>query len=329
MEMPSGMEPVFGPNGPHQVASDGVWRWRDAAGEVGAFPIRVQDLPEPEVGLTAAMQRALEENRLATERAMTEMMARMFREFQDRGTPPHIPAVAVPVETAFTPTTEGNGYRQKTKAAEPPRFDGTKREEAEDFIESCVIYQTLRASEFQTDHTKILFAVGYLEGSARQWARKFIGAPARTWKEFSDELLHYFGMGNRRLEMETDLVHLRQGQTSFDTYMNAFNALAARLPDVDEYSRRMIFQANLLPSWKSAIMEMEVDKDMSVGDFQEKCYKYAHKVTAPSKYSSGGGPPRPAPPAARTYPQGPVVVCHEPDYSQRQRKTKHEHESRI
>lgn len=317
-EAPPGVEPVWDANGGHLVVGPGLYQWRSTVtGQLQSDSHRAQRVEEPAAGAgnlreessrdsdrpawAEAMERMMEAQRQASERQMQEMMRQFRDSMREQSTPPPAPYVAE------VPAGDYRPRPPKTKAAEPKRFDGSKREEAEDFVETCVIYQGLRPEEFPTERTKILFAIGYLEGSARQWSKKYIGTDGKvsTWEEFTEELLHFYGLGNRRLETEEDLVHLRQGNSSFDDYMNKFNALAARLPDMDRYSKRMIFQANLSAAWKSAITEMDVGKHVGVEEFQEKCYKYAHKVVSTSRSHSSTTATRSHPTPARTY--GPVV----------------------
>ena len=90
----------------------------------------------------------------------------------------------------------------KKKVAVPDTYDGKKQgQEAEKFLEACELYFFAHTALFTQETEQIEFALSYLSGTARSWARPIrqdlVGGQRNKtsyqWAAFRETFLKMFG----------------------------------------------------------------------------------------------------------------------------------------
>lgn len=141
-----------------------------------------------------------------------------------------------PIPTTLTPDDIKTmiGTSRGPKVGTPDKFDGSKGDKAEAFINQVGLYLLANANTFPDDKTKVVFTLSYFTGEANQWAAPYFKrllCPTAddhlTFRDFTDAFEATFFDSDRQNRAQRDLRALQQS-TSVADYTTRFMALAAR-----------------------------------------------------------------------------------------------------
>lgn len=199
----------------------------------------------------------------------------------------------------------------KIKANLPDLFHGTKRgPEAMQWILNLGSYFALRPNEFQDDRQRVIFASGFLRGTAGRWAAPFLqDALSMTGPVFpeTDDIqlwqqafLRMFGDPDVAARATRDLLKLKQVRSAAD-YASEFTAIAVDVP-WNNLALRDHFRRGLKSEVKDELARDELpptledlmDKAIRIDDRlytrrMEKAAETAHTSKAPIR----NPPPKP------------------------------------
>jgi len=273
-ELPGGYTPVFLANGATQeVDSTGRFMWKDQAGEVAPH---VWSCHPPRVSAFSLQQDML---------AMRDLLQQLVQKAAEPtiNTPSPFPAADIPSAASLSPLpAEGRmepSYTKSVNLKAPEVFDGTKKEDIQQFLDSCEYRFMAEPRAYSAVHPRLVFAGSYLSGAAAEWARPYVFQKVpTTWESFCNSMKSRFGAATKMAATERELLTLQQGNLSFSDYMTKFNTLANLLPSLDDYARKMIFRGHLNQAWRDAIIPIPHQETCSLWDFQSECIRYEEKV---------------------------------------------------
>lgn len=124
----------------------------------------------------------------------------------------------------------------------PPVFDGNKPWEIKEWL-----FRMERLFGDLNDSQKIKLAINSLEGVALKWIMEQKNPLPESWVEFKNLLLSHFVSNEDGIILRIQLNHLRQ-QSTVQTYISEFNQLAARITDLTENEKLVIFLNGLKPT---------------------------------------------------------------------------------
>ena len=118
------------------------------------------------------------------------------------------------------------------KIATPNKFDGTKGQKAEVFVNQVCLYMQMNAAAFINEQAQVAFALSYLDGKASIWGQSLTDQlldqekmKLVTWKKFIESFKGTFFDSERLAKAEKDLRALTQTRAVVD-YWIKFSELA-------------------------------------------------------------------------------------------------------
>jgi len=158
------------------------------------------------------------------------------------------------LNTNQTPTPNTNSRR--TKAHIPNTFSSTEPDKLNDFLFQCRLYFCANLAQFDTDITKINFAMTYLTRVAQDWFEVDLNQEDQdilqdwlsNWNLFVDKLRRHFGLSNPIGEVTNMLDNLcMKPGNKISTYNVDFMCYASQLGWGNSVLCHHYYQG--LPNW--------------------------------------------------------------------------------
>ena len=161
--------------------------------------------------------------------------------------------------------------RSSLRPNQPPAFDGS-RDQARGFLETCLLYTTLRPGDFPTEATKFGWILTFMtSGRALTWRNSVLlqygEKGAYPWKEvveFADEVKREFYLISEdedALVVLEGLLYFQKQSEVVDTYINRVSGLL-KCPEIKDLRTQVVkFQKGLLPSILKALSELRIFLD--------------------------------------------------------------------
>ncbi len=146
-----------------------------------------------------------------------------------------------------------------------PKFGGTADEDVAPFLFS--MGNTLTARQISDPKVKVAAAIANLSGPALAWAAAIQGStsPFNSWEDFKARLEAYFTRGDLQYHLRDQLHDLRQIDT-VESYASAFRSLVARVKDMTEFDKVILFTRGLKAEIAPAVREkMPKTLDEAIG----------------------------------------------------------------
>lgn len=140
----------------------------------------------------------------------------------------------------------------KIKVSMPKEYDGKARgTKADEFITSCELVFVIK-KDYESNKSRIAFAISYLIGSARSWAQPILrdllgprrSTEAREWKSFRKAFNTAFGESDRTGNAIRELEKLKQTRSAAE-YISDFRRIGMELTDWHEDTLKHYFRKGL------------------------------------------------------------------------------------
>ena len=203
--LPAGYTPVLQADGVSQeVDPTGRYMWKDQAGEVAPH---AWGYNAPAISAFGLQQEML---------AMKDMLQQLVQKVSEptpatvlNNQPSYPAAGEVPAAPLPPPRTEERtkvSYTKSVNLKAPEVFDGTRKEDMQQFLDSCEYRFMAEPRAYSTVHPRLVFAVSYLSGAAAEWARPYVFQKVpTTWESFCNSMKARFGAATKMAATEREL----------------------------------------------------------------------------------------------------------------------------
>jgi Zinc knuckle len=203
--------------------------------------------------------------------------------------PPVAPGPPAPARSPspihLSPTTPiSTPKSNRLKPGVPPDFDGD-RKAGRAFLNSCELYMSLCAAEFEDDIAKVKWTLSYMKGGraaafadralrheVKHFVPKYVG-----WRTFRDAFIESFCPENEAIDalMRLESTHYFQGKRSVDAYTDEFEDLI----DLSGYKDKLTIVVKYRRGLSSAIQDKiaESGRDCPANDDPKGWYSAARR----------------------------------------------------
>lgn len=189
---------------------------------------RMRELSTQFMGVKATLAEEYQKQMEAERRGnKAEQQLRMFEATHAGSAQPQNPA-----SNPQAPVQQTISQIKPPKIATPNKYNGTKGQKAEVFVNQVCLYMQMNAAAFVNKQAQVAFALSYLEGKASIWSQSLTDQlldqekmKLVTWKKFIESFKVTFFDSERLAKAEKDIRALTQTRTVVD-YWIKFSELA-------------------------------------------------------------------------------------------------------
>lgn len=186
--------------------------------------------------------------------------------------------IAQAIANAIRATRQNN---ERARAKEPERFSGSDPSKLRTFLVSCELVFRAQPGSYNTDDSRINYAMSYLSGTAQTWFEPFIFDPPdplpdflESWAQFKDELVSNFGEPDAQANAEFKIRRLRMADNhKCARYSVEFMSIAPQT-QWDDRALAAAYYDGLPDRLKDRIMERLGGRPRNLNDMRRAAQDY-------------------------------------------------------